>query len=90
MLHASNAQLLIRLPAHMGDVQEDGIPNNLKKKPDCGLGTSTDYLRIHTMSAASYDSAHMGEGVEYHTVYGVSPWFTRTYLLPYRVCCTVS
>ena len=37
------------------------------------------------MSAASYDSAHMGEGVEYHTVYGVSPWFTRTYLLPYRV-----
>ena len=23
--------------------------------------------------------------VEYHTVYGVSPWTTRTYLLPYRV-----
>ena len=28
--------------------------------------------------------------VEYHTVYGVSPWVTRTHLLPYRVCCTVS
>ena len=46
---------------------------------------SPDFMSAdsYTMSAASYDSAHMGEGVEYHTVYGVSPWITRTYLLPY-------
>jgi len=70
---------LIRLPAHMGEGRGRGYQTIHKTTADCGHTVT----RIHVMSAASYDSAHMGEGVEYHTVYGVSPCITRTYLLPY-------
>ena len=88
----SEQVMLIRLPAHKGNGRERGYQTIYKTLRTVGHTVT----RLHVCGFIPCQqphmtlAAHMGEGVEYHTVYGVSPWTTRTYLLPYRVCCTVS
>jgi len=69
--------------------------NNPLRAPECGVwkgcwvGSERAELGFETYLKPSEgwvgsERAELGfETVEYHTVYGVSPWITRTYLLPY-------